>query len=150
MKSLATAVGNVQTFKQYFHDGKLRAKWHAGVADDGRWLLDGKATWFYQNGKKQWQVSYRLGRKVGREAFWDRDGRKLWEWRHSADGRSVWTQFWPNGRKKTESTWRRFLCDGPAIRWDQSGAEVSRSDFGMGQLRRSGGQTKTNEGDVPE
>ena len=150
LKSSATKIGNVQTFESHFGNGKLHAIWRAGVADDGRWLLEGRERWFYENGRKQWEVVYRLGRKTGRETSWSSDGRKLWEWEHGADGRSVWTQFWPDGQKKAESTWRDFLCDGPAVRWDRTGAVLSRCGFVMGQVPSADQQSQTNKSDPPE
>jgi hypothetical protein len=50
-------------------------------------------------------------------------------WDHRADGTSTWTQWWENGRKKAESTWRGGRCDGLARLWDPHGAEVRRETF---------------------
>jgi antitoxin component YwqK of YwqJK toxin-antitoxin module len=52
-----------------------------------------------------------------------------WQWHHRDDGTSLWTQHWPNGKKKAESTWRNFKCHGTATLWDQSGSVISEKQF---------------------
>ena len=96
-----------------------------GVANDGRFLVR-KRAWFYNDGKKQYEAAYQLGRG-GKETHWRTDGTKEWQWEHNQDGISVWTQFWPNGRKKAESHWRGRFADGLATCWNPSGKEVSRA-----------------------
>ncbi|NOZ62972.1 MAG: hypothetical protein GXO74_15055 [Calditrichaeota bacterium] len=121
MKSTAKKIARVQRFEEYYADGKLKAIWHGGVGDDGRFLLHGNEVWFYPNGKKQWEVTYELGNKIGRETFWDRQGKILWQWEHHRDGSAVWTQFWKNGNKKSESHWKNKRAVGRAQRWNRQG-----------------------------
>jgi antitoxin component YwqK of YwqJK toxin-antitoxin module len=104
------------------------------VADDGRYVLHGTETWYYEDGQKQWETRWELGRKVGTETRWSADGQVLWTWEHGEDGRSVWTQYWSNGEKKAESTWRHFKADGPARRWDRSGDLISDVTFRRGWM----------------
>lgn len=47
----------------------------------------------------------------------------------------VRTQFWDNGAKKSESTWRGFKADGPARRWDREGKLISEVEFKDGLLQ---------------
>jgi antitoxin component YwqK of YwqJK toxin-antitoxin module len=60
-------------------------------------------------------------------------------------GYSRWTQYWPNGKKKAESTWRNFgptgpfncgysHCDGTATLWDSSGNVISSKKFAEGKM----------------
>ena len=105
-RSAATKISGVSEHTANYARGRKLATWHAGVADDGRVLLHGKETWFYPSGAPQREAEYRLGRKVGAETFWSADGRKEWEWRHADDGASKWTTYWPDGRKRSESTWK--------------------------------------------
>jgi antitoxin component YwqK of YwqJK toxin-antitoxin module len=79
-------------------------------------------------------VTYQYGHKVGGEIYWSRDGRKLWEWAHRPDGSSVWTRWWRNGRKRSESTWREFRCVGVARTWDPSGKLTSEIELTEGVL----------------
>ena len=133
MRPIATAIAEVETFEETYSDGHPRAIWSGGVGDDGRYLLHGCETWFYENGQKQREATYRLGRKVGAEICWSPAGAKMWEWQYH-DDHSRWTQWWPDGQKKAESTWRHFQCDGEATCWDRSGKILSRATFAKGEL----------------
>jgi hypothetical protein len=147
------AGGNVKKFSESFPSGKLRSEWSARICPGGRYLLDGAETDFYDNGAKEYEVNYASGRKSGTEIFWLPDGKKLWSWSHDLrHNRSVWTQYWPNGKKKLESTWntrpqardlkRSFfglVADGPARQWSVDGALTSSRDFANGLLAEEKG-----------
>jgi hypothetical protein len=137
MKSSATKILKLESFQKKYSRGNTQATWSGGIADNGRFLLDGPETWYYMNGKKQWQVTYKLGRKVGKETYWASDGTIKWSWVHRKDGTSVWTQWWSAGKKKAESTWRNHKCEGIAMRWDRDGEIISQVKFVGGKpLRR--------------
>ncbi len=128
--------------------GRVRSQWSARICPGGRYLLDGLETDFYRSGAKQHEVTYASGRKTGTETFWSADGKKLWSWEHDLkNNRSVWTQFWPNGKKKMESTWntrpeardlkRNFfglVADGPAWQWNEDGSVKFSGNFSSGLL----------------
>jgi antitoxin component YwqK of YwqJK toxin-antitoxin module len=44
-------------------------------------------------------------------------------------------QFWDNGTRKSESTWRGFKADGPARRWDRNGKLISEVEFMDGVVK---------------
>ena len=134
MKASATKISNVISYEEKHPDGKPRATWTGGAADNGRFLLHGIETWYYENGQKQWEVTYMLGQKVGTETHWSPQGKKEWQWQHREDGTSVWTQWWPNGRKKALSFWRNFKCEGLATLWDSYGNIISKKTFADGKL----------------
>jgi hypothetical protein len=133
MRPAAKAISQVKEYYEKYFSGKRKAAWRAGIADDGRYLLHGTGTWYYANGHKQWEVTYRLGQKVGLETHWSPDGAQKWQWHHRDDGTSVWTQWWPNGQKKSESTWKNFKCEGAATRWGPSGKMISQAQFVNGE-----------------
>jgi len=135
----ARVEGQVSRHQERYPDGKLKAVWIGGISEDGRYLLHGKQTWYYEDGGKQWEVTYQHGRKAGIEAYWSRDGIKNWEWNHKEDGTSVWAQWWPNGRKKAQSSWRYRKCEGIATRWDKSGKVISKYEFADGKTVTSDG-----------
>lgn len=135
MRSTATKPGKVRHFTERWPGGKLKARWSGSVADDGRFLLEGKEQWFYANGRPQYEASYNLGRQTGRETLWHRNGTLAWQRQHNADGSLVWTQFWENGAKKSESTWRDFHADGPARRWDRDEKLISEVRFAGGVMQ---------------
>ena len=71
-------------------------------------------------------MTYRLGRKAGTETLWQPNGTPIWQWEHRPDGTGVWTQFWENGTRKSESTWLNHQAHGAARCWNRAGQEVSQ------------------------
>jgi len=141
-----TGGGKIQKFSERYPNGKLRTEWSARICPSGRYLLDGREMDYYTNGREQHEVTYADGCKTGDETFWLPDGTKLWSWRHDLkDHLSVWTQYWPNGRKRVESQWntkpeardvaRTFfgrVADGPARRWNEDGKPIGAFNFANG------------------
>jgi hypothetical protein len=127
---------NVKQYEVKHPNGQPRLTWSAGLASDGRYLLDGRDVWFYENGQKQREAAYEKGFKTGKETYWSREGKVEWTWDHQPDGSAVWTQFWSNGQKKSVSTWRNFMCDGTATCWDPSGKQISQVVFSRGIIKQ--------------
>jgi hypothetical protein len=142
-----TSGGTVKEFSETYQNGKV-SRWSARICPGGRYLLDGKETDLYANGEKEHEVTYASGRKTGTETYWSKDGQKVWVWEHDLKrNRSVWTQYWPKGKKKSESTWntkpeardlkRSFfglVADGPAKQWSEDGALKFAGNFSNGLL----------------
>jgi hypothetical protein len=105
-RSAATKIARVTEHRENYANGKPRVTWSAGIADDGRVLLHGRETWFYEDGRKQREADYAFGRAMGAETYWSPTGAKEWEWRHQADGTSEWTTYWPDGRRRSVSLWK--------------------------------------------
>ncbi|MHC4060246.1 MAG: toxin-antitoxin system YwqK family antitoxin, partial [Planctomycetota bacterium] len=133
MASTAGSVSRVKAYQENYPDGKKRIEFHGGIGDDGRFLLHGPETWYYPDGTTQRQADYDKGRKVGAEKYLSRDGRKIWIWEHKKDGSSTWTQYWPTGRKKAESTWKDFKCNGMSTVWDRDGDVITSFEFANGK-----------------
>jgi len=121
--------GEVVAHEEHYPNGQLKCHWSSTVASDGRYLLHGAETHFFEDGRKHYEVTYDLGRKVGEEVLWSLNGEKQWAWRHEADGLSHWAQWWDNGLKKHESTWLDHCCQGVAQCWDPSGRMVTDVTF---------------------
>ena len=140
--------GVVKKFSENYPNGKLRSKWSARICADGRYLLDGKQTDFYDTGAKQHEVTYNNGRMTGKETFWSAEGSVVWMWKHDLKNhRATWTQFWPNGKKKSESNWNTFpeardlkrnffglVAEGPAKQWNEDGSLKFSGNFSKGLL----------------
>lgn len=140
--------GTLKEYSEKYLDGNPRAIWTARICANGRYLLDGKETDFYEDGAKQHVVVYANGRKTGEETLWSRDGKKIWSWSHDLKtSHSVWTIYWPNGRKRIESTWntrpeardlkRSFfglVADGPVTHWREDGAVEFKATFVNGEF----------------
>lgn len=141
--------GVVRKFSENYPNGKLRSKWSARICPNGRYLLDGKQTDYYDTGAKQHEVTYKNGRKTGTETFWSEKGDKIWTWeRHLKSNTATWTQFWPNGKKKSESNWNTFpqardlkrnffglVAEGPAKQWSEDGKLKFSGNFSKGLLQ---------------
>jgi hypothetical protein len=110
--------------EERYPDGAPRMTWSSCVATDGRYLLDGQETWYYPDGKKQYEAMYAIGRKVGDETLWDRHGNRVWSWTRNADGTGLWTHYWPGGGKRIESHWQDCRVKGPITHWDRSGKVI--------------------------
>ncbi|MHC4754758.1 MAG: SUMF1/EgtB/PvdO family nonheme iron enzyme [Planctomycetota bacterium] len=134
MKPTATNMSMVRQYQEKYPNGQLKVDYSGGIADDGRFVQHNTETWYYENGQKQRQANYKLGRKVGVETYWAKDGKKKWSWKHREDGTSVWIQNWPNGKKKAKSTWKNFKCNGKALLWDINGNKISDKNFVNGKM----------------
>ena len=94
-----------QTYEERYNDGKLKSRWQAHMVD-GRYLLDGNMTDYYNNGQKQHEVTYENGFKNGIELFWEKNGNLRWQWeRNTKTHKGIWTHYWSNGNKKIVSEW---------------------------------------------
>jgi hypothetical protein len=144
--------GTIKNYAEYYPNGKLRSKWSARICPDERYLLHGEQVDYYEDGTKEHEVAYENGRKNGEETFWLPDGTRSWTWqRDLKNNHAIWTQYWPNGNKRIESTWntrpeardlkRHFLgyvADGPSWQWDEQGNLVATHIFVKGELSESG------------
>ena len=100
---------NTRTIKRYSENylgGRLKVTWSAGTGRDGRYLLHGTETWYYQNGQKQWEINFNAGRRVGTETYWFEDGRKQWQKVYAGDGTYEWTNWKPDGTLRAKSQWQ--------------------------------------------
>lgn len=129
-------ISGVREHRETYPGGALRGRWSVGTGPDGRSLLHGAQEWLYRDGQPQWRATYRYGRKVGEETFWAPDGHRRWRFVHRPDGSSVWTRWWPNGQRRSQSTWRDFECVGVARTWAPSGELTSRIELTRGVLSR--------------
>ena len=140
--------GTIRDYTEHYPNGKLRSKWSARICPDGRYLLNGEQTDYYEDGTKEHQVTYKNGRKTGEETFWSPNGTRIWTWKRDLKKkRAIWTHYWPNGNKKIESAWntnpevgdlkRHFLgyiADGPSRQWDEQGNLIATHIFVNGDL----------------
>ena len=138
--------GRLRSYRESHLNGAVRATWSARVCPDGRYLLEGTATSYYDNGRREHEVTYRSGWKTGTETFWGADGARLWSWTHDlGKHRSKWVHWWSNGAKRIESEWntrpqardlnRRFpglVADGPAYHWNRDGSPAYGFGFTNG------------------
>ncbi len=99
------SITDVTEHREYFPDGRLRATWSSGLANDGQILLEGVQTFYYQNGRKQWVSDYHLGNKTGKEVYYRPNGSMKWEKTYAPDGSWTWRNFDHEGHVTSESHW---------------------------------------------
>ena len=59
---------------------------------------------YFDNGKPKFEVTYKNGKKNGKEIFWYENGNKMMESFFVNDHEEgLWQQWYPNGQKKVES-----------------------------------------------
>ncbi len=134
MVNTATTVSQLKTYREFYPDGTLKAEWTAGRGNDGRYLLHGPMNWYFPNGKPEWKVSFDCGEKTGEEVFQDRGGHKQWTRVHRKNGRDLWTTWWLNGKKKSESSWKNMKCDGKVRYWNSDGNLTGQLFYRNGKL----------------
>jgi hypothetical protein len=145
-----TSGGRIVRFSEKYPNGRTRAEWGARICPGGRYLLNGLETTYYEDGRKEHEVTYANGRKTGEETFWRPDGKKFWSWTHNPENNhSTWTQYGDNGGRRLESNWNTFpkardlnrffygyVADGLASRFD-SPDQVTSSTFTNGVLEKT-------------
>jgi formylglycine-generating enzyme required for sulfatase activity len=100
------SIGALTKHSEKWPNGKLKAEWSTARASDGRILLEGPQTFYYETGAKQWTANFHLGNKIGDEAFYRADGSREWTKTYNNDGTWTWRQFDSSGKQTAESHWR--------------------------------------------
>ena len=140
--------GVVKNFIETFKNGKVKSTWSARICPNGRYLLQGKLTDYYENGQVQHVVNYENGRKSGEEVYYAKNGNMDWKWQRDLKNKTgIWTQYWSNGYKKIESTWNiqpqardlkrdfyGYVAEGPSTHWYQDGTVANVYHFKDGLL----------------
>ena len=144
-----TSGGTVNSYTEYYPSGSLRASWSARTCTNGRYLLHGKETFYYENGKKEYECIYENGKKVGTETFWTPAGIKLWSWEYGGAGSTTgkWVHYWSNGLKRIESNWQTYprardnsrhfsgrIAEGNCYHWNRDGSGARGYRFNDGEL----------------
>jgi len=129
----AVIPATIKQYHEYYPSGKLKVSYAAGIDQDGRYVLHGKESWYYQDGQKHWEANYQNSRKSGDETYWFPNGRRKWNHLHNDDGTSTWTHWWSNGQIKATSTWRKLSCQGVATIYSAEGQIVKQVKFPGGE-----------------
>ncbi len=109
------SIGPVTKHAEKWPNGKPKAAWSTERANDGRILLEGPQTFYFENGATQWTANFHLGMKVGDEVFYRADGTKEWSKSHNGDGTWTWRTFDAAGKQTAESHWRGKMLVASAI-----------------------------------
>lgn len=126
MRSSATKLATERKeYREYYPDGTLKCLYFGGIADDGRFLLDGPETFYYPDGRVCMESGYALGKRVGINTCYHPDGMP---WKRflcsEEDGVpvEVYETFWPGSdRVKTRAVFRNRHASGEAFLYDREG-----------------------------
>ena len=121
-----------------YPNGAPRITSHLLKAADGPVVLEGTEEWTCENGVTQYKVSRQNGRKTGLETYFRPDGSLLWSRDYKPGGAMVWTTYWPNGTKKSESNWQGAMAQGLATTWDENGKVLQNITFNAGRNSSQG------------
>ncbi|MGB6744522.1 MAG: SUMF1/EgtB/PvdO family nonheme iron enzyme [Terracidiphilus sp.] len=100
-----TSIAHVEKHRELWPNGKLKAEWSTGRANDGEILLEGTQTFYFEDGRKQWTAQFHLGKKVGDEVFYRADGTREWVKSYGAKDEWTWRNFDAAGKQISESHW---------------------------------------------
>jgi antitoxin component YwqK of YwqJK toxin-antitoxin module len=124
--------GTVTPYQENYPGGATKVTYSGKTCSDGRYLLHGTETSYYETAQKQYEATYYNGRKVGAETYWGPDGVVQWNWDHNEPNDiSLWTQYWPNGFKRVESRWRYggMIANGDSYHWTLCGQPEEAHSF---------------------
>ncbi|MES2392688.1 MAG: exo-alpha-sialidase, partial [Acidobacteriota bacterium] len=99
------AVRQISAHVEKYASGKAMARWKSGRAADGRVVLDGPETFYYESGRVMWRMEFRAGEKVGEEEYLRADGTPVWRKSYADGGRWTWKHYDAAGKETAESTW---------------------------------------------
>lgn len=136
-------VSQQKTISEKYPNGQQRISSSGWISKNG-FVLNGKENWFYENGKKQYEANFYNGALEGMETYWNSDGSIKWTKEHTPYGITIWTNYWPGGKKKSQSTWWGLIAEGPAISWDKNGKVLHELSFENGRVA---GKASQGEGD---
>ncbi|MGF7150045.1 formylglycine-generating enzyme required for sulfatase activity [Sphingomonas zeicaulis] len=124
-----TAITARKSYEERYPGGALRGRWQGGRGSNGALVMDGAQSWYYPDGKLQWEVSYTLGRPSGTEKEYDPQGKLISQRDYQPDGRFVWTRWWPNGNRRSISHWNGQDAEGRAQTWSIDGKPLTDAVF---------------------
>lgn len=126
-------------YKEYYDNGVLKCKYYGGIADDGRFLLDGSEIFWYSDGTIMWEASYLLGKKVGVFTYYDTQGmpirRITYPDQVGENSEETYETFWPGTKLvRTRSFFMNRKAEGDAYRFDKSGKVEETIHFSHGKM----------------
>lgn len=140
MASGATRLkGERQEYTEHYSGtDTLKCRYFGGIADDGRFLLDGPEVFYYPDGRVMTEGGYRLGKRTGTFTYYDPEGNpvKRFTCPDTEDGesREVFETFYPGTKAvRTKALFCNRKVEGYALSYDREGNETKRVLFRDGK-----------------
>ena len=126
----------VQEFKEFYEDGSLRLVYHGGIADDGRFLLEGEETEYDAAGRIRAVSHYHLGKRQGESKVWNPDGHLRMTIVSEAEPEShVLTTYYPGTDQiHTVCPFRGRTAEGEALEYAPDGKLIRKNIFHEGRI----------------
>lgn len=125
--------GSVTRHEEKYPDGKTRITYGSWIARDGNYLLEGPMKWYYPDGRLQYQALYHNGALTGTSTYWNPDGTRSWTRERTPYATTIFTRYWANGQKHSESTWWGVMAHGPTTDFNPDGTVKSQMMFYLGR-----------------
>jgi antitoxin component YwqK of YwqJK toxin-antitoxin module len=125
----------IKHFEEKYPNGQPRLQYSGWRADNGEFLLDGKENWYYENGQEQYEAVYQNGGKTATEKYRDSAGRLSWTKEYTPYNTIIYTTYWNNGQKRSQSTWSGVFAHGPTTTWDKNGNITADMTFYYGRRK---------------
>lgn len=140
MRSTATRlVTERKEYTERYLDGKVKCRYHGGIADDGRFLLDGVECFYYPAGQMMWEAEYRLGKRCGVFTYYDPDGNPIRRHHYPEQPGDIPTEcvetFWPRSDSlRTRGNFTNRKACGEAVYYSRGGEVLDRAVFVDGKI----------------
>ena len=97
-------------------------------------VWNGSFTFWYENGQKEWEETYKDGEEDGLSTWWYKNGQKRME-RPYKDGKrdGLQTQWYENGQKSWEGTYKDGELDGLVTQWMYDGQKWDEGTYKDGE-----------------
>jgi antitoxin component YwqK of YwqJK toxin-antitoxin module len=93
--------------------------------------------YYYESGKKCWEINYLQGQRHGKAIWWDKNGQKRWEEDYhqgQLHGKAIW--WYENGQKECEANCHQGQRHGKSIGWYENGRKWLEEEYEHGKLIR--------------
>ena len=132
MNSKATSIKELQKFEERYPSGALKCVYSGGIADDGRFLLNGLEIWYYPNGEIMLSAEYELGKRVGNAVQNDINGVVQSKWEYT-ENRDILCTYYENGALRSRGGYKNRFAEGIAQAFSRRGEVVAEIRFEKGE-----------------
>jgi len=126
----------VVTLEDKDEEGRLERTMEGYNDPDGDFILHGKLTNYWPNGKKKSEENYVHGVRQGPRQAWYQDGQS-WSYGEYIDGKSdgTWTTWYPDGRKAQEINFVDGGWHGLYTEWHDNGQKAVEREWVNGKIQ---------------